>query len=130
MARKGWAQLSDAYRKRLERGGISKAQYEAGESLSKARGHGKTPERPRGKIDAKKYPEYVSKRRELLRKVDERKREVFGDVNRWDAQRSALALRSNAPSNAELEKLLDMTDDEIYALVYDDPTTYKWLHYH
>jgi hypothetical protein len=44
--RKGWAQLSPAYRGRLERKGIDRADYERGTGLEKARGHGTTPERP------------------------------------------------------------------------------------
>jgi len=41
--RKGWAQLSDTYRKRLERNGITQQQYEAGQSLGSARGHKHPP---------------------------------------------------------------------------------------
>ena len=41
-ARKGWAQLSDNYRKRLLRGGINQQAYESGATLKAARGH-KTP---------------------------------------------------------------------------------------
>lgn len=44
--RKGWAQLSPAYRGRLERKGIDQGGYERGTGLEKARGHGLTPERP------------------------------------------------------------------------------------
>jgi hypothetical protein len=46
MARKGWGDLSPTYRKRLERGGIGRHEYEAGAALSNVRGHGKTPEHP------------------------------------------------------------------------------------
>ncbi|MGI8309036.1 hypothetical protein [Saccharopolyspora hattusasensis] len=51
--RKSWNSLSDAYRRRLERGGISRQAYESGASLSKARGHAATPERP---ADARRNP--------------------------------------------------------------------------
>jgi hypothetical protein len=44
MARKGWGQLSDAYKRRLERGGITRSKYERGESLQRARGHTKEDE--------------------------------------------------------------------------------------
>lgn len=37
--RKGWDQLSPAYRRRLQRNNITRAAYEAGASLSTARGH-------------------------------------------------------------------------------------------
>jgi hypothetical protein len=39
VARKGWDQLSEAYRNRLVRGGINQQSYEAGASLKGARGH-------------------------------------------------------------------------------------------
>lgn len=37
--RKGWETLSDKYRRRLERAGISRADYESGAPLHKGRGH-------------------------------------------------------------------------------------------
>ena len=46
MRRRAWAALSPAYRTRLERGGITRELYEQGWSLSAARGHAATPERP------------------------------------------------------------------------------------
>lgn len=39
MARKGWENLSESYRKRLGKAGISKSAYDSGASLQKARGH-------------------------------------------------------------------------------------------
>lgn len=44
--RKGWSDLSPGYRGRLQRGGIDRAGYERGATLSGARGHGRTPEHP------------------------------------------------------------------------------------
>lgn len=44
MARKGWDALSDNYRRRLQRKGISKSAYESGSSLHKARGHSQAEE--------------------------------------------------------------------------------------
>lgn len=62
--RRAWESLSDAYRKRLSRGGITKRDYERGRNLSAARGHFATPEH--GLKDAqrnpKKYGEYIRKR--------------------------------------------------------------------
>jgi hypothetical protein len=46
VSRRSWDSLSVAYRNRLVRGGISREEYEAGTSLSAARGHRSTPERP------------------------------------------------------------------------------------
>jgi hypothetical protein len=44
MARKSWGALTPAYRRRLERGGVSQSAYESGASLKAARGHARTPE--------------------------------------------------------------------------------------
>jgi hypothetical protein len=66
--RKGWDQLSDNYRRRLERGGIRKSDYEGGIPLDIARGHGETPEH--GLTDAVKDPErwfdYIQEHKENL----------------------------------------------------------------
>lgn len=48
--RKGWSELSDAYRGRLEQQGVTRQQYESGASLQAARGHSVTPERLTGYI--------------------------------------------------------------------------------
>jgi hypothetical protein len=65
--RKGWNQLSESYRKRLERAGINEKAYTNGSSLSDARGHRNTPERPERAYKGTKtsrYAEYRQKRRE------------------------------------------------------------------
>ena len=45
--RKGWADLSNTYRNRLQGKGITENQYSAGTSLEAARGHVATPEHAR-----------------------------------------------------------------------------------
>ena len=45
--RKGWNQLSDTYRKRLQSNGITAKQYSSGKTLESARGHVATPEHAR-----------------------------------------------------------------------------------
>lgn len=42
--RKGWSQLSDTYRKRLQSNGITQSDYTTGKTLGSARGHAATPE--------------------------------------------------------------------------------------
>jgi hypothetical protein len=60
---RNWEGLSGSYRARLERSGISRADYESGASVSAARGHGATPERPsRATKNPERYPEYVLKK--------------------------------------------------------------------
>lgn len=39
MARKGWDSLSEGYRRRLERAGITRSAYDSGSALQQARGH-------------------------------------------------------------------------------------------
>ncbi|GAA0411809.1 hypothetical protein [Streptomyces luteireticuli] len=64
--RKSWDLLSDGYRKRLERGGITRAAYEQGKSLSRARGHAYTPERPeRAAKNTHKYQRYLRARKDI-----------------------------------------------------------------
>src|SRR6185312_3822903 len=46
--RKGWSELSPAYRQRLERHEITQSGYAEGGSLRAARGHSRTPERITG----------------------------------------------------------------------------------
>jgi hypothetical protein len=61
--RKQWDDLSPAYRRRLERAGITRADYERGVSLSAARGHKHTPERPeQAKRNPKRYKKYLQAR--------------------------------------------------------------------
>src|SRR5271155_981650 len=63
-SRKGWQQLSPGYRNRLTKNGITKAQYDAGKSLAKARGHQATPEHGIREAIRKpqKYRKYINKR--------------------------------------------------------------------
>lgn len=68
--RKGWDRLKDDYRKRLLRGGIDRAAYEAGASLGKARGH--TPKRipptpPIPPLTTAEVDAYIEKMRDLYR---------------------------------------------------------------
>ena len=65
MARRAWDQLSGAYRRRLERAGVEEADYRAGGSLTAARGHGSTPERPeRAARDPGRYVTYLTRPRQ------------------------------------------------------------------
>ena len=89
MARKGWNDLSDAYRQRLERGGISQAEYNQGTSLAGARGHGQTPERPeQASRNQERYQDYQSRREALQREVRAQKQRDFGASDKWRADRS------------------------------------------
>lgn len=63
--RRDWANVkSETYRKRLERAGITREEYEAGAPLPAARGHATTPERPlpAGEPVAPKYQKWYNQR--------------------------------------------------------------------
>jgi len=59
-SREKWNALSDRYKARLARHGITEQRYLSGEPLAGARGHARTPEHP-GRATPARYPEYVSK---------------------------------------------------------------------
>lgn len=68
IARRDWETLSVAYRSRLERAGVSQRLYESGVSLSGARGHTSTPERPaRAERNATAYAGYIRARVKPMR---------------------------------------------------------------
>jgi hypothetical protein len=74
-SRRNYDSLSDAYRKRLERGGISRTEYNRGDSLKAARGHkaGVTPEHPSDvRKSPKTYEKYITNRTERLEKQRQR----------------------------------------------------------
>lgn len=129
MARKGWNSLSPAYRDRIEKAGLTRADYEAGTSLSRARGHGQTPERP-SSYDPQKYQKYDAERTRLTRLVEQRKEQVFGDSKRWDRRRSDRAIREKPPPLTLLRWALAAEDEEIYDAIREDPETYQFLGYH
>ena len=62
--RRAWESLSDDYRKRLSRHGITRSQYENGRPLAGARGHGATPEHglKSANKNPEKYRDYIRKR--------------------------------------------------------------------
>ncbi|TCO52999.1 hypothetical protein [Actinocrispum wychmicini] len=64
MTRKSWDKLDDAYRKRLEKHGITRSQHEAGVPLPDARGHKRTPEHPLppGESVPKRYERWANSR--------------------------------------------------------------------
>lgn len=55
MNRKRWSELSPAYRKRLERFGITAAMHARGDTLVRARGHFHSPKKRRGLYEREKF---------------------------------------------------------------------------
>lgn len=67
---KSWDNLSQNYRDRLSRAGITKSGYESGsQSVTGARGHAKTPEHPQDVYKNKeKYRDYIEKKKEKVKR--------------------------------------------------------------
>jgi hypothetical protein len=129
MARKGWNSLSPAYRARIEKAGLTQADYEAGTSLTRARGHANTPERP-SSYNPTKYQKYNTERNKLIAKVEQRKQELFGDSARWSKGRSDRIIREKPPSLALMRWALEADDGEIIDAIREDPETFHFLCYH
>jgi len=129
MARKGWDSLTPAYRKRIEKAGLTQADYEAGTSLTRARGHANTPERPRS-YDPAKYQKYNATRKQLTQQVEQRKQEVFGNAARWSRGRSDRIIREKPPSLKLMRWALNASDEELADAIREDPETYRFLGYH
>jgi len=88
MAR-NWNSLSDAYRARLERGGITRGEYEAGANLSAARGHKATPEHPRqAENDRQRFQAYIFERDRLVQAILREKSQKFSAAANYNAKRS------------------------------------------
>jgi hypothetical protein len=151
--RRLWDALSETYRKRLLRGGVSRGQYESGIGLSKARGHGKTPEHPREALrKPDKYPEYVAKKgrakpgpteRDLIRTVTDKKDRFFGDRFKYDLERQIQYVRHGSvqddvpkPSRDVLRQASVMSAEqmeELASLANGEASVYKewrFLWYH
>lgn len=138
--RKGWDELSQKYRNRLERNGVSKASYENGSSIAKARGHASTPERPSDAYSVtgrRKYRAYLERAGTLRKKVIDRKVQLFGNRFKYNEERSRQYVMQGGaevakPGIVELRGMLDKTDDEIEETLHDPNIDDQWkfLWYH
>lgn len=137
MARRDYDALSAGYRGRLERAGMTRAEYERGDSLKSARGHSQTPERPSRALNRPEaYPDYIARRFALERRVIARKAEIFGTGPKFNAQRSRENLRSGPKteqpaSMAAMERFAELGED-----LFDEPdfdwqdNEWDFLYYH
>ena len=126
MARKGWEALSDSYRDRLTKGGVTRERYESGDSLAKARGHQSTA-----------YERAQSK--------------AYRDINRWvdrfaktygrdpDDVREALTAHGRAEAEnviryqSTMEKAFDRGQTERASAMYKAPPSAAypdWMFYY
>lgn len=132
MARGTWASLSGPYRQRLERSGIGREAYESGASLSGARGHGATPERPGAGAEKPEYRPYY----ELRKEINTLKKEIFGhEVGRASlremSKKGKAALTKARDYLAEMKRTGNSWDAMIAS--YPELASDKWdwiRHYH
>lgn len=129
MARKGWNALSPGYRARIEKAGLTRADYEAGQSLQKARGHAETPEHPK-QFSPAKFPKYAAERQRLTTAVERKKQQIFDGGPKWNPARSARHIREKPPSLAMLRWALQASEQDIRDAIRHDPETFHFLGYH
>jgi hypothetical protein len=127
MARRGWDTLSQGYRDRLQRSGISREGYERGESLSRARGHKETPEH--GLKDAiknpAKYRQYLDARRERQERDDPQKlARLINQVNQHAARIDVAGNSTYGSQFAIRENLDSACIEELEAMLKANPKTW------
>ena len=121
-----WGNLSDSYRSRLERGGITREAYESGASLSAARGHANTPERPSDIVGREsRYTSYVGARASLVRELQNWKVNQFSGSGAFNAKSSLKAVEKHADgrvrSNSEIRQVI-----AAIARLEDPDDDYDW----
>lgn len=141
MVRKSWAALSPAYRNRLQKAGITQAHYDAGASLTAARGHSQTPEHPeRAEKQPTKYHRYLNERNRLVQLVVDRKQRLFGSRPKYNNSRSGENVKKGVPNIpgytrkpptiTELRQALKRTDHQILADAASQKPEKSYLWYH
>jgi hypothetical protein len=142
--RRNWDALSPAYRTRLERGGITKRQYEAGAKLSGARGHAETPEHPRDlqrRANREKYQKYKAKRERLVNRIHQAKVEAYDGQPEWDSESSRKNVNRDPETGKqrgtrELQKIADIIEEaeeagsDLFGAVADASEYRSALYYH
>jgi len=99
-SRRGWGSLSQPVRRRYERAGITESDYSSGVSLSAARGHSNTPERPeRAESQPDRYRQYLrAKDRDPIRAITENGVVDLTGLSR--SERSLVGAHDNAVRHA------------------------------
>jgi hypothetical protein len=143
--RRVWETLKASYRARLERGGITKSQYESGANLKAARGHATTPENAREyQKDPGRFKEYRQRRKAIIDRVVAKKKEAFEWTLRWNEENSGNFVR-NPPqlkkkyglevrraTMAQLRAIDAMTVEQLvehqYEMRQEDDWRFLWYH--
>lgn len=129
MARKGWNALSTNYRARLEKAGISKTDYEGGQSIQSARGHAATPERPT-QANPTKHARYIKERDRLITRLTTNKEMWFGTSPKWNPLKKAKPFKDNPPSLALLRTWAAFSRDEWLNALHSGDESTSYLGYH
>lgn len=134
--RKPWESLSEAYRNRLEKAGITAREHAQGASIKTARGHARTPEHPREGIQKpEKFKDWFDQREALVRRVAARKQRLFGTTRKYNGKRSRRLVREGAdgkhpPSIAQLQWAVNASDDELLLTLESQDIDDSFLFYH
>jgi hypothetical protein len=143
--RRVWETLSESYRARLQKGGITKSKYEAGESLKAARGHATTPENSREyQRNPGRFKEYRERRKSIIDRVVAKKKEAFEWTIRWNEENSGDFVRNpiklkkkygldvKRATMARLKAIDAMTVEQLVDAQYekrqDDDWRFLWYH--
>src|SRR5882724_1343100 len=121
--RKGWNQLSPAYRARLKRGGIDEIRYQLGASLSKARGQEQENVRRRAWRQARRQ---FQGGRATLFESDDEIRGVFAAVGYEDALQ-VLESREMAIKGVGMERDLGKASMRLFYGLYGGKVPDEWL---
>lgn len=84
---RNWNSLGAPQRRRYEQAGITRREYESGVSLTSARGHSKTPERP-SRAKPGIHDEYIAKRVNRVNAIFQIKKSIWGARPKWNEKRS------------------------------------------
>lgn len=133
--RKPWSELSESYRDRLSRKGITPQMHAAGESIRAARGHAKTPEHPQeGLKEPEKFRDWFNERQKLIAIVQKRKAKMFRGSNKYNARNARKYVSEGANNNPPSMKLLRWAATADESELMEDMTSgdedYSFLFYH
>jgi|SRR5215475_1704030 len=134
--RKPWASLSESYRERLARKGITPQMHSAGESIRAARGHARTPEHPSEAITKpREFPEYARVRTRLIAQVRAKKYRLWGQEHKYSDRRAASIINGgfdghNPPSLARLRWAIEANEDDMLRAMSSGDEEYSFLWYH
>lgn len=132
-ARREWSGLSESTRTRYSRAGISPSAYESGASLSRARGHERTPEHIVSPEDLtteqrERYSEYLTNRAELTLEVRDLKRDIWGDDHKFRGPSSDKNTKGG--SMRDMRYALGASAEDLEQLAGSGDPRWQFLWYH